>query len=1425
MGVAEAPTPGPTVAVGEHFTCALMPSGAVRCWGDGSWGQLGRGDQRDIGDGPGEMGVALDGVPLGTGRTATELSAGSMHACALLDDASVRCWGGNDGGGPYAGQLGLGDRLARGDGPGEMGDALPAVDLGTGRTATAIGAGSFHTCALLDDGSVRCWGASATGQLGRGTVDTIGDEPGEMGDALVAVDLGTGRTATQLAVGGSFACAILDDDTTRCWGENENSGQLGLGDLENRGDQPGEMGDALPALDFGPGRTAVRITAGQEHACAILDDGSLRCWGNGFSGALGLGDTEHRGDEPGEMGAALPAVDLGPGRTAVDVAAGPAHTCAVLDDGTLRCWGYNGVGSTGLGTTETKGDEPGEMGAALPPVDLGTEEAVVDVATRGMHTCATLHDGTVRCWGQNEAGKLGLGHLADIGDEPGEMGAALPAVDLTPHVPHPSLLLAGPALVELGETIEYTATVTNHAPIVLTGVSLTFSDTDPTCDAFPTTLAPGQTVQVTCTFTPWIEDAMTVRTNVATIDSDQTLPITSNGVSTYVAVGGPEIQLSGPPTALIGDRAWFAAIVTNVAPLALTDLFTIGDVWCTLPDTLAVGETIGVTCALDAQESQLGTYEAQVSLGHSSGFANSDVVEVEVGYEPPTLVLSGPETAEVGEQVEYSVEVTNEAPVAMTGMSLSEDDADCETLLSALASGATVAVDCTHTMQVADVGTYSNVVTMDSVQTWPVASNEVDTLVAGVLAPTVVKSGPSEAQVGEELEYEVEVTNEALVDLTGVTLDDPNADCEELPSTIEAGEDESVDCTHTAVAEDVGTYSNVATVESNEAAPTASNQVDTVVSGIPAPTVEKSGPAAAEVGDELEYEVEVTNEAAIDLTGVTLDDPNADCEDLPSTIEAGEDESVDCTHTAVAEDVGTYSNVATFSSDESGPVDSNQVDTVVSQAPEPTVVKSGPATAEAGDELAYTVEVTNEAVVDLTGVTLTDNNADCDPLPSTIDAGDTESVDCTYTSRLSDVGTYSNTANVDSDQTDAVGSNRVDTTVTPPAGDPEPPTVLKTGDADAQVAGGPIEYQVTLTNQAGIPLTGVTLSDPNATCDPMPAGVGPGGQASVSCTHLPVAADVGTYTNVATVDTDQFDPVASNPVHTTVTAMATNQRPTVSLTGPATATVGDELEYAVTVVNNASSTLTGITLADPNADCEALPTSMVAGQTRSVDCTHLTTSDDIGTYSNVATFASVQSGPIASNQVDTTVSPVPSAFADVPWDHRFFADVEWMSEQGISQGYADGTYRPTAPVSRQAMSAFLYRMAGSPAFVDPAVASFSDVGAAHPFFHEVEWMAAAGITEGFDGNRFRPADAVSRQAMSAFLHRMAGSPAFAAPTSPSFSDVGADHPFFHEVEWMAAEGISEGFDDGTFRPGTAVSRQAMSAFLHRLADGPGVDLG
>jgi hypothetical protein len=181
----------------------------------------------------------------------------------------------------------------------------------------------------------------------------------------------------------------------------------------------------------------------------------------------------------------------------------------------------------------------------------------------------------------------------------------------------------------------------------------------------------------------------------------------------------------------------------------------------------------------------------------------------------------------------------------------------------------------------------------------------------------------------------------------------------------------------------------------------------------------------------------------------------------------------------------------------------------------------------------------------------------------------------------------------------------------------------------------------------------------------------------------------------------------------------------------------------------------------------------------------------------------------------------PAAFPDVGTGHPFFSDICWMDQMGITTGFPGGQFRPSQSVSRQSMAAFLHRFAGAPPIALPATPTFADVPSSHPFFTEIEWLADSEITGGFPDGSYRPSTAVSRQAMAAFLFRIGGNFGFIAPVTPSFTDVGVDHAFFREIEWTASDAaVSQGFGDGTWRPSIAVTRQAMSAFLHRLAGIP-----
>ena len=413
------------VAVGYTHTCAILNDDTVKCWGDGYYGRLGTGNTNDLGDNPGEMGDTLPIVDLGAGRTAKEITLHEAGTCAILDNNDLKCWG-------YTGygQAGQEHGSTIGDGASEMGDNLLPINLGTGRYATQVKAYYQSVCAILDNSDLKCWGYNDRGQLGYGSTENIGNEAGEMGDSLPAIDLGTGKVASKLPnqSGGDSPCVILTDNTIRCWGDATN-GQIGL---ENYiGDKDSEMGDSLPYLDFGTSSTIIDIAAGYYHSCALFSDGKVKCWGDNYHGRLGY-ETNKRGfpDGPNQMGDNLAFVDLGTDLKVIKITIGDEHSCALFDNQKVKCWGYGYDGQLGYENNSTLGDSVGEMGDSLPFVDIGTDRKILDLTSGDNHNCVLLDDLTIKCWGYNGSGQLGLGDSSIRGNASGDMGDNLPEIDL-----------------------------------------------------------------------------------------------------------------------------------------------------------------------------------------------------------------------------------------------------------------------------------------------------------------------------------------------------------------------------------------------------------------------------------------------------------------------------------------------------------------------------------------------------------------------------------------------------------------------------------------------------------------------------------------------------------------------------------------------------------------------------------------------------------------------------------------------------------------------------------------------------------------------------------------------------------------------------------------------------------------------------------
>jgi alpha-tubulin suppressor-like RCC1 family protein len=420
--------------VGENFSCAIVTGGQVRCWGYGADGELGYPGVTSVGltDTPASVGP----VDLGAGYTATALSVGDYHTCAIRNDGSLVCWGfGADGRLGYGSESNVGDKATAG--------SAGAVNLGPGRTAVAITAGAAHTCAILDNGQVECWGYGFNGQLGYGNPANVGDTSTDTPGLVGPVNLGTGRTAVAISAAIAHTCAILDNGQVECWGYGGN-GRLGYGDTAITGNSPGTTPGAVGAVNLG-GHKAVAISAGGIHTCVILDDGSVRCWGFGFNGELGYGSQSDAGDSPTDTPNLLPPVNLGPGRTAVAISAGASHTCAILDNGQVECWGYGADGRLGDGSTADVGDTPADTPGLVGPVNLGAGRTAVAISAGGMSTCAGLDDGSVRCWGSGSNGLLGYCNGANVGDTPADTPFTAGPVNLVPGDGGEQCAAGGPA--------------------------------------------------------------------------------------------------------------------------------------------------------------------------------------------------------------------------------------------------------------------------------------------------------------------------------------------------------------------------------------------------------------------------------------------------------------------------------------------------------------------------------------------------------------------------------------------------------------------------------------------------------------------------------------------------------------------------------------------------------------------------------------------------------------------------------------------------------------------------------------------------------------------------------------------------------------------------------------------------------------------
>lgn len=372
------------IVAGGNHSCALLASGEVKCWGDNSYGQLGQGNTENIGDD--ESIDSIDSIDL-SGELALQVIAGYNHTCVLTESNKVKCFGQNN-----YGQLGVSSTETLGDD--EAISSYGHTDIGG--VVRKLYGGTFHNCALLTTGDVRCWGMNTFGQLGTGDTEHIGDD--EVVSSGSLVDLGGKAIQMDISSMSYHACAILSGGSLKCWGRGQQ-GQLGLGSMDNV---------LTPSAVTPTPKGVIAVTTGGIHTCALLSDSTVFCFGNNSHGQLGDGSGESMGDD--ETLDAHLAIDLG--FEVASVVASNTSTCALSKAGEAKCWGNGANGKLGQ---EDTSNIIGDL-ANLSAISLG--KSVSQVSGGFNHHCfLTTDDGLVKCIGSNTSGQLGNQNTESIGDD------------------------------------------------------------------------------------------------------------------------------------------------------------------------------------------------------------------------------------------------------------------------------------------------------------------------------------------------------------------------------------------------------------------------------------------------------------------------------------------------------------------------------------------------------------------------------------------------------------------------------------------------------------------------------------------------------------------------------------------------------------------------------------------------------------------------------------------------------------------------------------------------------------------------------------------------------------------------------------------------------------------------------------------------
>lgn len=418
------------IALSRSHSCVLSSKGQVKCWGSNNNGELGTAASTSHGLEPGTMGQNLPLVNFGTNLYAKDLCVGYKSTCIATLDGRVKCWGLNN-----LGQLGQErDDFEIGRKVNDMGDNLPFTNLGSGFKVKSVHCGGATNCALSETGELKCWGDGSYGALGSNISPktSIGRVKGEMGDKLPKVALPA--PVEHVSVGSDSTCAATQS-AVYCWGAN-GKGQVGIGSTVNTIFLPADSTKAVKVKleDDGVATVIESISSGIDHSCALyhlansVTKQKVKCWGDNFAGALGIGSTVYNiGRLPSDMGSKLPETLLALNQI-IQLEVHEYSACVLAKNGDMKCWGKNYQAQLGVGDYKPRGELAEDMGSKLPLVDLGLPIFGIASGSHSLSSCAILINHEIKCWGYGREGALGYEDILSRGGESNDMGENLPYV-------------------------------------------------------------------------------------------------------------------------------------------------------------------------------------------------------------------------------------------------------------------------------------------------------------------------------------------------------------------------------------------------------------------------------------------------------------------------------------------------------------------------------------------------------------------------------------------------------------------------------------------------------------------------------------------------------------------------------------------------------------------------------------------------------------------------------------------------------------------------------------------------------------------------------------------------------------------------------------------------------------------------------------